>query len=142
MNTMTNYCPGDAIGSPGLVDAGDVDSYEANDRAFVDEMRVLWPDRYHIYPHRTGTCRKCAPKGQSPETAPHHCFCDRKFVEFAAHPDGYKVRIHCSHCGWQNRSVDATLARQFTEARTGSCSHRMSMAGGSAVRCGGCALFL
>lgn len=138
MNTMTNYCPGDAIGSPGLVDAGDVDSYEANDRAFIDEMRVLWPDRYQTYPHRTGTCRKCAPKDERPQTVPHDCFCDRKYVEFVAHPDGYNVRSHCAHCGWQNRSVDATLARKFTEERTAGCSHRLSMVGANIVECSRC----
>lgn len=118
MNLMTNYCPGDAIGSPGLVDVGDIDYYERRDRSFIDEMRELWPDQYHFYPHRIGTCRKCAPKGRSPETIPPHCFCDRKCIEFAAHPEGYLVRMQCSGCGWQNRSVDAVLALNYTITRT------------------------
>lgn len=61
MHGMTSYCPGDGVGSPGVISIRDADYYERRDRSFIDEMRLLWPDQYTQYPHRQmGMCRKCA----------------------------------------------------------------------------------
>lgn len=113
MEAMTNYCPGAAVGSPALVPVRDADYYERRDRAFVEEMRVVWPDHYATMPHRTGTCHKCVRKGE-PVLYEERCLCDRQYIQFLAHPDGYNVRFRCWNCGWHSRSDDALAALKFS----------------------------